>query len=303
MGKTLFMMIKSHQYYDIQMAIKAGVWSSTSHGNKVLEAAYEEYVNKRKGNIYLFFSVNKSGHICAFGELMSKKLDSVPDIWLEKQKYSGCFIIRFLQVKNVPMNNFADLHNSEGMPMKRCRDTDVIEYEEGMIMTRTIFDSVIVSSLLLDKNFVDFKTCELPDPKQTLISPSQGNQDSTRIKNEESKNNYLTPECSDQTFITPTKHQSKEEEKGCKYSTKKMRGELSSSSPAFSPTEKSRSNEKDGESECSSTEKLQQMFKTFRKSDITGSGNKGNNITKLLGKTVFSYGYYSNQDFLGIYNY
>lgn len=157
-GKTCFMMIKSHQFYDVQVALKAGVWSSTSHGNKILQAAYEEFVVKRGGNVYLFFSVNKSGHICAFAELVSSKLDSVPDIWLEKQKYTGCFLVRFLLVKNIPMNNFIDMVNEEGLPIKRCRDTDTIGFEEGMIMAKTCLEHFTASSLLLESPPVDFSS-------------------------------------------------------------------------------------------------------------------------------------------------
>jgi hypothetical protein len=95
-GKTCFMMIKSHQSYDISVALKAGVWSSTTKGNETLQNAYEKFITEMGGSVYLFFSVNKSGHICALAELVSSKLDTVPDIWLEKQKYSGCFLVRFI---------------------------------------------------------------------------------------------------------------------------------------------------------------------------------------------------------------
>ena len=97
---TQFVMIKSDNFYDVQIAIKIGMWSSTAYGNKSLSSLYQKYGPSSNGNIYLFFSVNGSGHICAVGEMKSDLLENneVPKIWLEKHKYSGCFMVRFILV-------------------------------------------------------------------------------------------------------------------------------------------------------------------------------------------------------------
>lgn len=86
---TCFLMIKSHTSFDILAALQNGIWSSTMKGNDTIRDVYEEYVLKRKGHVYLFFSVNKSGHLCAFAELVSNQIQEMPEIWLEKQKYSS----------------------------------------------------------------------------------------------------------------------------------------------------------------------------------------------------------------------
>lgn len=71
-GKTRFMIIKSDNVQDFYSAINASVWSSTPRGNRILDAAYDEWAVRRRGHVYLFFSANGTGHISAFGELISK---------------------------------------------------------------------------------------------------------------------------------------------------------------------------------------------------------------------------------------
>ena len=82
-------MIKSHTSFDVLAALQNGIWTSTVKGNATIRDVYEEYVLKRKGHVYLFFSVNKSGHLSAFAELVSNQISEMPDVWLEKQKYSS----------------------------------------------------------------------------------------------------------------------------------------------------------------------------------------------------------------------
>lgn len=60
---TLFLMIKSTTDFDIAVGLQTGIWSSTFKGNETLREAFEHYVQDNGGQVYLFFSVNKSGHI------------------------------------------------------------------------------------------------------------------------------------------------------------------------------------------------------------------------------------------------
>lgn len=102
--------------------------------------------------MYLFFSANGTGHISAFGELISnkKRLSDLPDIWYEKNRYKDCFMVRFLIVKEVPMNNFIHLKNLEGKEMRRCRDTSKIGFQNGLFMAKTCIEWKTTNSLLVD---------------------------------------------------------------------------------------------------------------------------------------------------------
>lgn len=53
-----FFIIKSYSEDDIHKCIKYNVWASTPHGNKKLDAAYQEATDKSSGcPVFLFFSV------------------------------------------------------------------------------------------------------------------------------------------------------------------------------------------------------------------------------------------------------
>ena len=151
---TCFMMIKSNTIQDFYTAIKASIWTSTSRGNNILNTAYKEYCQHKGGNVYLFFSCNGTGHISAFGELTSgiQKNKKLPEIWAESNRYRNYFKIRFILVKEIPMKNFLHLTNEEGMEMRRCRDTDKINYESGLFMAKVCLETLTANSLLHEIN-------------------------------------------------------------------------------------------------------------------------------------------------------
>lgn len=45
-------------------------------------------------------------------------------------------MIRFLVVKEIPMNNFKHMTNAVGKEMRRSRDTDSIGFDEGVYMAK-----------------------------------------------------------------------------------------------------------------------------------------------------------------------
>lgn len=62
-------MIKSYTEDDVHKSLKYEIWSSTDPGNKRLDKAFKE--NAGRGPIYLFFSVNASGHFCGMAEMLT----------------------------------------------------------------------------------------------------------------------------------------------------------------------------------------------------------------------------------------
>lgn len=54
-------------------SIKYEIWSSTDPGNKRLDKAFKETAGR--GPIYLFFSVNASGHFCGMAEMLTPVSD------------------------------------------------------------------------------------------------------------------------------------------------------------------------------------------------------------------------------------
>lgn len=88
-----FFVIKSYSEDDIHRSIKYEIWCSTEHGNKRLDQAYRE----REGNgaIYLFFSVNGSGHFCGMAEMVSHvDYNANSSVW-SQDKWKGQFKVKY----------------------------------------------------------------------------------------------------------------------------------------------------------------------------------------------------------------
>jgi len=87
--------------------LKYKYWCSTYYGNRRLEAAWDlqESDSKTRGEVYLFFSVNSSGHFCGIAKMESRPSnENVLDIWTkdehneggENSKWRGGFKIKWL---------------------------------------------------------------------------------------------------------------------------------------------------------------------------------------------------------------
>ncbi len=68
-SQARFFVIKSYTEKDVHKSLKYEIWSSTDPGNKRLDKAFRE--NAGRGPIYLFFSVNGSGHFCGVAEMLT----------------------------------------------------------------------------------------------------------------------------------------------------------------------------------------------------------------------------------------
>ena len=64
-----YFVIKSYTEDDVHKSLKYEIWSSTEPGNKRLDKAFKDTAGR--GPIYLFFSVNASGHFCGMAEMLT----------------------------------------------------------------------------------------------------------------------------------------------------------------------------------------------------------------------------------------
>ena len=64
-----FFVVKSYSEDDIHRSIKYEIWCSTEHGNKRLDSAFRE--RDGRGPVFLFFSVNGSGHFCGMAQMLN----------------------------------------------------------------------------------------------------------------------------------------------------------------------------------------------------------------------------------------
>ncbi|XP_014679291.1 PREDICTED: YTH domain-containing family protein 2-like isoform X2 [Priapulus caudatus] len=147
-----FFVIKSYSEDDIHRSIKYSIWCSTEHGNKRLDTAFKE--RDSKGSVYLFFSVNGSGHFCGLAEMLTPiDHDTKSSVWAQ-DKWKGQFQVRWIYVKDVPNSALRHirLENNENKPVTNSRDTQEVPADKGKqvlkIMcsyrhTTSIFDDFI----------------------------------------------------------------------------------------------------------------------------------------------------------------
>jgi len=133
-----FFVIKSFSEDDIHRSIKYSIWCSTEYGNKRLDAAYRE--RDGKGPVYLYFSVNGSGHFCGVAQMMSPiDYGKSAGVWAQ-DKWKGQFEVRWIYVKDVPNSQLRHikLENNEGKPVTNSRDTQEVPPEKGKQVLRVI---------------------------------------------------------------------------------------------------------------------------------------------------------------------
>lgn len=76
-----FFIIKSYSEDDIHRSIKYSIWCSTEHGNKRLDVAFKSQ-SESNGSVFLFFSVNGSGHFCGMAQMVGFYYRMSPDVML-----------------------------------------------------------------------------------------------------------------------------------------------------------------------------------------------------------------------------
>lgn len=133
-----FFVIKSFTEDDVFKSIKFEIWSSTVLGNNRLDKAFAE--SAEKGPIYLFFSVNASGHFCGVAEMLTPLDYSVTsNVWAQGDKWKGVMKLRWIYIKDIPnpaLRHLKLMNTNEQKPVTSSRDTQEVPYEQGCEMLR-----------------------------------------------------------------------------------------------------------------------------------------------------------------------
>ncbi|KAL1915124.1 uncharacterized protein VTP21DRAFT_7605 [Calcarisporiella thermophila] len=150
-----YFVIKSYTEDDIHKSLKYGIWASTEIGNRRLDKAFQE--NEGKGPVYLFFSVNASGHFCGMGQMLTAVDYSTNSTVWAQDKWKGVFNVRWIFVKDVP--NAALRHirvvNNDNKPVTNSRDTQELLPEAGREVLRILFEYKSRTSILDDFEWYD----------------------------------------------------------------------------------------------------------------------------------------------------
>jgi hypothetical protein len=145
-----FFVVKSYSEDDIHRSIKYEIWCSTEHGNKRLDSAFRE--REGKGPIYLFYSVNGSGHFCGMAQMLSGvDYSTTSKVWAQ-DKWKGKFQVRWIYVKDVPNQQLRHikLENNENKPVTNSRDTQEVPHEKGKMVLKILVSYKHATSIFDD---------------------------------------------------------------------------------------------------------------------------------------------------------
>jgi hypothetical protein len=156
-----FFVVKSYAEDDIHRSLKYSIWTSTENGNRRLDNAYKD--RKGKGDVYLFFSVNGSGHFCGIAQMLSEvDFYTITGVWAQ-DKWKGQFDVKWIYVKDVPNGQLRHirLENNENKPVTNSRDTQEVPLEKGKQVFKIIHSYQATSSI-----FDDFEHYEEKEREQ-----------------------------------------------------------------------------------------------------------------------------------------
>ncbi|XP_010276505.1 PREDICTED: uncharacterized protein LOC104611230 [Nelumbo nucifera] len=174
-----FFVIKSYSEDDVHKSIKYSVWSSTPNGNKRLDSAYEDAKKIAAGKprgcpVFLFFSVNASGLFCGVAEMTGPvDFQKDMDFW-QQDKWNGSFPVKWHMIKDVPNANFRHiiLENNDNKPVTNSRDTQEINYRQGMEMLNIFKDYTLKTSILDDFMYYEERQKIMQEEKARLLTKS-----------------------------------------------------------------------------------------------------------------------------------
>ncbi|GAA5829877.1 hypothetical protein JCM5353_006100 [Sporobolomyces roseus] len=146
-----FFVIKSYTEEDVHKSLKYEIWASTDLGNKRLDKAFRESADK--GPIYLFFSVNASGHFAGMAQMLTPVDYSLTSNVWASDKWKGVLKVRWIYIKDVPLNALRHIrlnNTPENKPVTSSRDTQEVPYDAGLEVLRIIATYQSRASLLQD---------------------------------------------------------------------------------------------------------------------------------------------------------
>eukprot|EP00825_Cyclidium_porcatum_P039217 TRINITY_DN46_c0_g1_i2.p1 TRINITY_DN46_c0_g1~~TRINITY_DN46_c0_g1_i2.p1 ORF type:complete len:373 (-),score=59.23 TRINITY_DN46_c0_g1_i2:676-1794(-) len=122
--------IRSNNDDDVHKAIKYNVWCSTGTTNQMLNQLYQKAKSENK-DIYLFFSVVKSGQFSGVAKLIDQ-LDETQSFayWWQIHKWRGIFKLQWVFIKDIIYKKFEGLNNELHLPVIRSKDGTKLIWEE-----------------------------------------------------------------------------------------------------------------------------------------------------------------------------
>ncbi|OCH86889.1 YTH-domain-containing protein [Obba rivulosa] len=195
-----YFVIKSYTEDDVHKSLKYEIWSSTDPGNKRLDKAFKETAGR--GPIYLFFSVNASGHFCGMAEMLTPvDYTRSSTVWAS-DKWKGVFKVRWIFVRDIPNAGLRHIrlnNTQERKPVTNSRDTQELLPDAGQEMLRIFHTHPARTSLLQDFAFYELQAMQRVQTAQMqaqATGASSPNQSPTGIQSSSMQSQTLSPSAS-----------------------------------------------------------------------------------------------------------
>ncbi|THH27431.1 hypothetical protein EUX98_g6765 [Antrodiella citrinella] len=169
-----YFVIKSYTEDDVHKSLKYEIWSSTDPGNKRLDKAYKETAGR--GPIYLFFSVNASGHFCGMAQMLTPVDYSRSSTVWASDKWKGVFGVKWIFVRDIPNATLRHIrlnNTQERKPVTNSRDTQELLPDAGQEMLRIFHTHPARTSLLQDFAFYELQAMQKAQASQVPGQQSQ----------------------------------------------------------------------------------------------------------------------------------
>ncbi|GAA5829505.1 hypothetical protein JCM11251_000182 [Rhodosporidiobolus azoricus] len=170
-----FFVIKSYTEEDVHKSLKYEIWASTDLGNKRLDRAFRESADK--GPIYLFFSVNASGHFAGMAQMLTPVDYSMSSNVWASDKWKGVLKVRWIYIKDVPLSALRHIRLSntpENKPVTSSRDTQEVPFDAGLEVLRIIASYQSRTSLLQDYAWYEASSRLQQQQQQQAQAAAQG---------------------------------------------------------------------------------------------------------------------------------
>jgi hypothetical protein len=180
-SRARFFVIKSFTEDDVQRSLKYEIWASTDKGNQRLDKAYKECQDEGGIPLYLFFSVNASGHFCGMAQMMTVlDYNSSSNVWVQEGKWKGTFKVKWIYVKDVPnvkLRHICLTNTPERKPVTQSRDTQELPTDGGKEVLRIMAEYQSKTTLLQDWLFYEQQALQQQQRKENgeaLLLPTDG---------------------------------------------------------------------------------------------------------------------------------
>lgn len=115
--------------------------------------------------IYLFFSVNSSGHFAGMAQMLTDvDYNTTSTVWAQDGKWKGVFRLKWIYIKDVPngaLRHIRLTNTPEQKPVTNSRDTQELPFEGGIEMLKIFHSYTPRTSLLQDYLFYEVRPSDL----------------------------------------------------------------------------------------------------------------------------------------------